>query len=633
MSHKFSHEENRIKVCATCGNKIIFGDKKPKYFHITENQINLIRKFVNEQFDIFNTKFPLSLCGTCRITLSEHENGKCTRPKPTMPNYEDIQLPKETRANNDICNCYLCITARYCGHQKAKVGRGLKRQESKVINASNGLYGASNTVNLSKIEEIKNEPRRSIHVCKECFQEIGRGKNHSCGAPAKARENILKLVRKLPDQQQEQVASSILREKVDIQTESNSERIKQLNNETVLSTLGAKMRISINPKQKNDVIFEPDKLDNFQNNTGASLNQMKKLTNFLRSAAGKRSVPTYYAKHASEKSKTLEDVYKEGIFDFDTDNTTGKEKRPVVWADAEELLEAIINHRNLTGNIIVKVMADGGQGFLKISMTVLPENYAPDLDRSIDDSSFDEDLDLPIKKRRLYSEGGSTAMKAKLTSVHRLIMLSIVPQVKDTYDNMKVLFDLIKINNIPFKFVCDFKLLLIVNGQQTACSMYPSPYCFVTLRDIRQNEGEQNSNKHSKEEENSNEQNQKGNIRKDPNDEMCDDISKEFPRINNECLKLKTYGDLKDDYRRFCSIGKDKKRAKDCHSTVNPPLFDEDDNVYVIQKCIIPELHIMQGFVNHLFWDGLVPLEGEEKALQWPKKLKVIPKNYHSRIF
>lgn len=52
-------------------------------------------------------------------------------------------------------------------------------------------------------------------------------------------------------------------------------------------------------------------------------------------------------------------------------------------------------------------------------MTVLPENYSPDLDCSIDDLNFDEDSDLPIKNRRLYSEGGNTAKKAKLTSVHR----------------------------------------------------------------------------------------------------------------------------------------------------------------------------------------------------------------------
>ena len=71
----------------------------------------------------------------------------------------------------------------------------------------------------------------------------------------------------------------------------------------------------------------------------------------------------------------------------------------------------------------------------------------------------------------------------------------------------------------------------------------------------------------------------------------------------------------------------------DCHSCVNPPLFEEDDNVFVIEKCIPPELHMLQGFVNHLFWDGIVPLLGKEKALLWPKTLKLVAKNYQGDIF
>lgn len=90
---------------------------------------------------------------------------------------------------------------------------------------------------------------------------------------------------------------------------------------------------------------------------------------------------------------------------------------------------------------------------------------------------------------------------------------------------------------------------------------------------------------------------------------------------------------MRKDYEKFNSFGKDKKLARQCYSTVNLPLFEEDDSTLVLEKCVVPELHVLQGFVNHLFWDGLVPLLGEEKALMWPKKLNVVPKNYHGRIF
>lgn len=34
-----------------------------------------------------------------------------------------------------------------------------------------------------------------------------------------------------------------------------------------------------------------------------------------------------------------------------------------------------------------------------------------------------------------------------------------------------------------------------------------------------------------------------------------------------------------------------------------------------------------------MFWDGLIPLVGREKALLWPRKLKLVPKSYQGEIF
>ena len=85
---------------------------------------------------------------------------------------------------------------------------------------------------------------------------------------------------------------------------------------------------------------------------------------------------------------------------------------------------------------------------------------------------------------------------------------------------------------------------------------------------------------------------------------------------------------------RFLSLGGiRKKHGKLAESVVNPPLFDEADDIAVIDKCPVPELHEQQGYTNHLFFKGLVPLVGRERALNWPLKLKVIPKSYHGDVF
>ena len=97
--------------------------------------------------------------------------------------------------------------------------------------------------------------------------------------------------------------------------------------------------------------------------------------------------------------------------------------------------------------------------------------------------------------------------------------------------------------------------------------------------------------------------------------------------------KLKTYGDLKNDYSIYVSTGQKKKLAQQCNSTINLPLFSENADMCVLEKCIIPELHILTGVLNHTFWDGLVPLVWREKALSWPHNVKAISKNYHGEVF
>jgi hypothetical protein len=68
--------------------------------------------------------------------------------------------------------------------------------------------------------------------------------------------------------------------------------------------------------------------------------------------------------------------------------------------------------------------------------------------------------------------------------------------------------------------------------------MYPSPYCFITLNEL---------------------ENRKNNfVQKEAACENADD---------GRCWKLTTYGDLRKSYEKFCTIGKDKKFAKECDSS------------------------------------------------------------------
>ncbi|CAH0558944.1 unnamed protein product [Brassicogethes aeneus] len=243
------------------------------------------------------------------------------------------------------------------------------------------------------------------------------------------------MVQKLPKNQQEQVAVSIIKSKIN--AEENGSLKAYQNSTTSLSTGGSIARVLLNPKPKKEVFFfSEEKLNNFQINSSNSSRQMEKFTNFIRCCAGKNSIPKNYREHLKEKSKILGDIYKVGTYLFDTtgDEHTS-ENKPVIYADAEELIGKVNEERQSVGNINIKVLADGGQIFFKICLSMFPRD---DCDLEEDDGKENECK----RKRSTYFEGGSVANKGKLTGVQRLVILCIVPKIKETYKNIELLFRL-----------------------------------------------------------------------------------------------------------------------------------------------------------------------------------------------
>ena len=133
-------------------------------------------------------------------------------------------------------------------------------------------------------------------------------------------------------------------------------------------------------------------------------------------------------------------------------------------------------------------MVDSGQGSFKISISIIPHNYDPELDQILDG----QDLEIRVvkKSRTTYAEGGS-CKKGKITGVKRLILLANVPDIKETFQNCQKLWKLIDLDQISYLFSADFKLTLTVLGLQTASAMYPCPYCLVSLRQLRGQDDEE----------------------------------------------------------------------------------------------------------------------------------------------
>ena len=145
--------------------------------------------------------------------------------------------------------------------------------------------------------------------------------------------------------------------------------------EVLLSTKGKGSRVILNPDDDKETKFSAELLDNFQVNSGVSANFMNKVTNLIRVGAGRSSIPPYYKEHMSDNSQSLAHLYHTKLEYFNVEGSQLKEERYVVWADSPELFYEIINAREIVGVPNVKIIADGGQGFLKVCFSVLPDDY------------------------------------------------------------------------------------------------------------------------------------------------------------------------------------------------------------------------------------------------------------------
>ena len=593
-----SHEASRKKVCAPCGKKMNKGARL-----LNDNQVEFIVHHLDPDFSILNPLYPIGICSGCRLKFSSvtKDPVKVTSLSK-IPNYGDMVLPRPTRDNPDpTCNCYVCLTGRDNRQFSSAVGgRGLVHKESVQIELGAGLVGASTSNTLPQSAKVK-ERRPSKQMCTVCKQEIGKGISHIC-TQSSSSNNVVEQVLQLPEVQQGQIVSALLKEKAKEQLGIDDIGSNRKNVKVSLSTKGAKASVVLNAQNVAKVVFPESSLDNLQSTLGNISNtHMKTFANFLRVHAGKKSVPSHYRDHVTTSGKHLADVYKKEVIQFE--NKEGKPLlRPVVWADATELLDVVCTKREFFGRPTVKVMADGGQGFLKICVSVLPEGYDPNLDRAPTDEELaetedDEDPNPRTSKRSKYSEGG-TVKKGKLTGVRKLIMVCIVPDVPETHTNMTILFKLTQLNLVSFLFVADFKLLLIVYGLQTATAKYPCPYCLILSDDMR--------------------------------DKQL--LEKRDPAAL--IPEPRTFGKLEQDHTRFLEDFNGKKsKAMFANSTVNQSIIEEDSEIETLSRSPLEELHCLTGFVNHTFFDGLVKLIGRELAMKWPLSLNLVSKGYHGEVF
>ncbi|KAJ8688531.1 hypothetical protein QAD02_024326 [Eretmocerus hayati] len=147
------------------------------------------------------------------------------------------------------------------------------------------------------------------------------------------------------------------------------------------------------------------------------------------------------------------------------DKVTSNEKTFILCKDLQRFCDHIKNLRGC-GRVHLKIAIDGGGGSLKICLTVQSDDV---LDRS-------ESSETYSASRQKYAEGVS-AKKFRESGVEKLFILGLVAGAQENYENVKMLWSMLKINELEYTIATDLKLANILAGLMSHASTFPCTWC------------------------------------------------------------------------------------------------------------------------------------------------------------
>ena len=453
--------------------------------------------------------------------------------------------PFNTRAqDNAACACSICQIGRLSGTeyvnyektQRQKAGRPRLKEDEVCV---------------------------PVTTCSYCHTEVGQGKPHDC-TRTEMQENLLDIIRSHSEKTQEQVTSKML----DVIFKEKG--ISKQGGVALIATKGTPKPVTVGKSRvsKPSPKFSIDDLTKLQVTRNFSDKDTIAVASFLRVKAGRKAVETNLKKGIQERNHKLEDMFYKKEMEMKVkpknkkDNLEDQEEqeeggvidqegmktvlRPGVFvSNLEEFTKFLIDERCLDPqNHIVQFGFDDGQGMLKIMEIVKSNEVVEDQDR----------------KRSKYSDGVCPT-SSKLSSVKKLFVVGLIPDVQEIYPNVKTMLEELNLEGIEYGLSADLKIYLCIIGKQIASCIHSCPYC----------EGQA------------------------PWDE------------NYEPL---TIASLFEWNQKFIDSGGNKKNAKNYQNVINKPLLTGEDNTKTLEVLNPPELHLMTGVIGKLI------MEMERKAFE-----------------
>ena len=554
-----THHENLYKVCILCFKKCN-GDKltdliKGRIFQIKQPTLS----FEDE-------RMPKVICSCCRRKLPQVLEGKISSGDLPFYDFSQISLRQETREfdlSTIYCNCLICDTARQMGARpKTNVGR--PKSESSFIASPIGTR------------------------CSKCLSIIGKGIKHDCSEKSLL-SNMQKLSEKHPRTSEVFISSQINKKAEQNQTDTISLATKGLPCTITSKSKSSKSYVSraLFP----DETIPSSEISKIQVACNLSNSQTSKMCTMMKSLKGRGSIESNVKENLVQRDRKLEKFFEIKKLSVDVKDSKTKEiikadRTAVVCNDVDSLVKFIIDERGLAiHDTRVRLGLDGGKGSLKITLNILTKQA--------------EDLNSPIKKATRYSYAqGSQSRKFQDSGVKKLIIIAIIENVTESYDNIKLLLDELDLEKIEHFSTLDLKALNIICGiESPGAASFPCPFCETARVDFKS---------------------------------VAEESEIVYRTVGSLDRHYENYRLKRLNSRAKTLSAKEDKNVKRRHLIKAPP--------DVLTLDIFPpmELHLLLGVVNNIYDhlnEALIAIKSPMKLIKWPEALHIQQPKYHDGDF
>ena len=267
-----------------------------------------------------------------------------------------------------------------------------------------------------------------------------------------------------PPKTYEKIASSILKDK------TSDLNYSKLN--LAQCSGGRKLNVRIgqdSPPVRKALSFSDMK--DIKADLGLSTNKILKHAKHMRYLTSNRKcVEPNLKQHLLETSHKCDDYF--AVHDMNLSKPDGFEteiKTPVVYCtDMDSLVQTLLKERMKDfEKVHFKIGIDGGGGFLKVCLNILA----------------DESQDISPLKRRKYDD--VTREVFKDSSVQKLIILAIAPNVIENYANVFDIWSMLKMEDslayeaLKTRFASDLKMCNLLLGLMSHASSHPCSWCNI----------------------------------------------------------------------------------------------------------------------------------------------------------